>query len=64
MSAPAKMWSREATPYHIPMTGFRHPLREPDVHLSMYPALLLFVHQKFILWFLLKFQLLVALSHW
>ena len=40
-------WSREAAPYHIPVTGFRHPLREPDLHLSMYPALLLFVHWKF-----------------
>ena len=33
-------WSREAPPYHIAMVGLHHPLREPDLHLLMYPALL------------------------
>ena len=33
-------WSREAPPCHITMAGLHQPLREPDLHLSMYPALL------------------------
>ncbi len=39
------MWSREAPPCHITMVGSHHPLREPDLHLSMYPALLSFGQQ-------------------
>ena len=38
-------WSREAPPCHITMVGSHHPLREPDLHLSMYPALLSFGQQ-------------------
>ena len=37
-----RKWSREAPPCHITMVGLHHPLREPDLHLSMYPALLSF----------------------
>ena len=39
------LWSREAPPCHITMVGLHHPLREPDLHLSMYPALLSFGQQ-------------------
>lgn len=39
------LWSREAPPCHITMVGSHHPLREPDLHLSMYPALLSFGQQ-------------------
>lgn len=39
------VWSREAPPCHITMVGSHHPLREPDLHLSMYPALLSFGQQ-------------------
>lgn len=42
---PLLLWSREAPPCHITMVGSHHPLREPDLHLSMYPALLSFGQQ-------------------
>ena len=44
-SAHYMVWSREAPPCHITMVGSHHPLREPDLHLSMYPALLSFGQQ-------------------
>ena len=32
-------WGKNPAPYHITMAGFRELPSEPDLHLSMYPAL-------------------------